>query len=189
MTTDTSDWASLKDGWRHAPPEVAALGARLDTSLRVRIWASRLWFASELFSFALLLVIIVQKFAVGERFAGGFLAAVALLCIGGWWWARRGRRVGSHGSLVDMIDTSLSRARQGLRMVYASYVVIALMFVPTFVEAQPPVLEDDRFVARLLWLTLSAGVAVGFHLVTLARRERYTALQRVYGASVSAAAR
>jgi hypothetical protein len=189
MPTDDSDWASLKAGWRNAPPEHAALGARIDTSLRLRIWASRAWFASELFSFALLVLIIVQKFAVGDAVTGGFLSGIALLCAGGWVWARRGRRVGPRDSLRDMIDTSLSRARQGLRIVYVSYVVIALMLVPAVVELELPAIEDDRFLARVVWLSLSAGVAVAFHLVAASRRDRYAELQRVYSASASAASR
>jgi hypothetical protein len=180
MTNDRGEWNALKAGWSAATPADEALGARLYGSLRWRIWVSRAWFASELVSFALLALIILQKFAVGEMFAAWWLTAIAGICVIGYAWARRARRIGAVGSVPGMIDLSLARARQGLRIVYGSYVVIAMLLVPVFREAEWPLDGDDRFVARLVWLGFSAAAAIAYHLVTLSRLQRFESLQRLY---------
>lgn len=180
MKDENGDWNSLKAGWLAETPADAALGARIYASLRWRIWASRTWFASELVSFALLVLIIVQKFAVGETFAGGWLTAIAGVCVVGYAWARRARRIGSTGSIPGMIDLSLARARQGLRIVYGSYLVIAMLLVPIFSEAEWPLDGDDRFIARMVWMGMSTAAAITYHLVTLSRIQRFEALQRMY---------
>ena len=180
MSDELAEWNSLKSDWRAATPEDAALGARLHASLTWRIWASRAWFASELVSFALLALIIVQKFAVGETFAAGWLATIAGVCVAGFAWARRARRIGATGSIPGMIDLSLARARQGLRIVYGSYVVIAMLLVPVFKEAEWPLDGDDRFIARLVWLGMSTAAAIAYHLVTLSRLRRFESLRRLY---------
>jgi hypothetical protein len=189
MTADPG-WSAMKSDWQDAGAPDPGLSSRLRTSLLWRIWAARAWFASEAVSFVLLLLIIVQNFAVGEDLRAWFLAAIASLCVAGFVWARRGRRLGNRGeSLVDLIEISLSRARTGLRIVYVSYVVIALMFVATFAEAEWPLHGDERSVARLAWLGLSAAAAVAWQLVTMSRRDRFAALQKVYCAAASAASR
>jgi hypothetical protein len=180
MSDENAEWNSLKSDWRAATPEDAALGARLHASLSWRIWASRAWFASELVSFALLALIIVQKFAVGETFVAGWLTAIAGICVAGFAWARRARRIGATGSVSGMIDLSLARARQGLRIVYGSYVVIAMLLVPALHEAEWPLDGDDRFLARLAWLGMSTAVAIAYHLVTLSRLRRFESLRSLY---------
>lgn len=180
MSLESGEWNSLKSDWRAETPADAALGATLYTSLRWRIWASRTWFASEVFSFALLLLAIVQRFAVGETFAATWLAAIAVVCVIGYAWARRARRIGASGSIPGMIDLSVARARQGLRIVYGSYVVIAMLFVPVFREAELPLDGDDRFIARLVWLGVGIAGAIAYHLVTLSRLQRFESLQRLY---------
>lgn len=180
MSDENAEWNSLKSDWRAATPEDAALGARLYASLSWRIWASRAWFASELVSFVFLALIIVQKFAVGETFIGAWLTAIAGVCVAGFAWARRARRIGATGSIPGMVDLSLARARQGLRIVYGSYVVIAMLLVPVLSEAEWPLDEDDRFLARLVWLGMSAAAAIAYHLITLSRLQRFGSLQRVY---------
>lgn len=188
--TPEPDWSAMKSDWQGGEAPDPQLASRLSASLRWRIWVARAWFASEAASYVLLLLIIVQNFAVGEDVRAWFLAAIASLCVAGFVWARRGRRLGNGGeSLVDLIELSLARARTGLRIVYASYGVIALMFVATFVEAEWPLHGDERAVARLAWLGLSAGAAVAWQLVTTSRRDRFAALQRLYCASASAASR
>jgi hypothetical protein len=131
-------------------------------------------------SFALLALIIVQKFAVGETFVAGWLTAIAGVCVAGFAWARRARRIGATGSIRGMIDLSLARARQGLRIVYGSYVVIAMLLVPVLNEAKWPLDGDDRFLARLVWLGMSTAAAVAYHLITLARLRRFESLQSLY---------
>src|SRR5688500_9767807 len=180
MKDENGEWSSLKADWRSGTPEDAALGARLRASLRWRIWASRAWFASELVSFAFLALIIVQKFAVGETFVAGWLTAIAGICVAGFAWARRARHIGASGSIPGMIDLSLGRARQGLRIVYGSYVVIAMLLVPALKEAEWPLDGDDRFLARLAWLGVSTAAAIAWHLITLSRLERFESLQRLY---------
>jgi hypothetical protein len=180
MKDETGEWNSMKADWRSASSEDAAFGARLHASLTWRIWASRAWFASELVSFALLALIIVQKFAVGETFVGGWLTAIAGVCVGGFAWARRARHVGASGSIPGMIDFSLGRARQGLRIVYGSYVVIAMLLVPVLKDAEWPLDGDDRFLARLVWLAISTAAAIAWHLITLSRLQRFESLQRLY---------
>jgi len=180
MKDESSDWSSLKAEWRAGTPEDAALGARLRASLTWRIWASRTWFVSELVSFVLLGLIIVQKFAVGETFVGGWLSALAAVCVAGFVWARRARHIGATGSVPGMIDLSLGRARQGLRIVYGSYLVIAMLLVLALREAEWPLDGDDRFLARIAWLAMSAATAIVYHLVTLSRLQRFESLQRLY---------
>jgi hypothetical protein len=180
MKDEAGEWNSLKADWRAATPEDAALGARLYASLRWRICASRTWFALELASFALLLLIIVQKFAVGEIFAAGWATAIAVVCVLGFAWARRARHLGASGTIPGMIDFSLGRARQGVRIVSASYVVIAMVLVPVFREAEWPLDGDDRFLARMAWLGVCTAVAITWHLITLSRLRRFEALQRLY---------
>jgi hypothetical protein len=180
MKDEGGEWNSLKADWRAGPPEDVALGASLHASLSWRIWASRTWFASELVSFALLSLIIVQKFAVGETFAAGWLTAIAGICVAGFAWARRARHIGASGSIPGMINLSLGRARQGLRIVYGSYLVIAMLLVPVFREAEWPLDGDDRFIARLVWLGMSTAAAIAWHLVTLSRLKRFESLQRLY---------
>ncbi|MBC8028010.1 MAG: hypothetical protein H7Y89_18615 [Steroidobacteraceae bacterium] len=180
MVNEHDEWNSLKAGWRADSPADAALGTRLHASLRWRIWASRTWFASELVSFAFLALAIVQKFAVGETFAAGWLTAIAGVCVVGYAWARRARRIGSAGSIPGMIDLSLARARQGLRIVYGSYVVIAMLLVPIFKEAEWPLDGDDRFLARMVWMGISTAAAIAYHLVTLSRLQRFESLHRMY---------
>jgi hypothetical protein len=180
MKDESGEWSSLKADWRAETPDDAVLGARLYASLSWRIWASRAWFASELVSFALLALIIVQKFAVGETFVAGWLTAIAGVCAVGFAWARRARHIGATGSIPGMIDLSLARARQGLRIVYGSYLVIAMLLIPTFAEAEWPLGGDDRFLARLVWLGMSTAAAIAWHLITLSRRQRFESLQRLY---------
>ena len=180
MKDESGEWSSLKADWRAETPDDAVLGARLYASLSWRIWASRAWFASELVSFVFLALIIVQKFAVGETFVASWLTAIAGVCAAGFAWARRARRIGAIGSIPGMIDLSLARARQGLRIVYGSYVVIAMLLVPVFKEAEWPLDGDDRFVARMVWLGVSTAAAIAYHLVTLSRLRRFESLQRMY---------
>jgi hypothetical protein len=180
MNNENAEWNSLRSDWRAATPEDAALGARLHASLAWRIWASRAWFASELVSFGFLALIIVQKFAVGETFIAGWLTAIAGVCVAGFAWARRARRIGATGSIPGMIDLSLARARQGLRIVYGSYIVIAMMLVPVLSEAEWPLDDDDRFLARLVWLGIGTAAAIAYHLVTLSRLRRFESLQSLY---------
>ncbi len=180
MKNEQGEWNALKVGWRAETSADEALGARLYSSLRWRIWASRTWFTSELVSFALLALIIVQKFAVGETFAAAWLTAIAGICVIGYVWAGRARRIGAAGSILGMIDLSLARARQGLRIVYGSYVVIAMLLVPVFKEAEWPLDGHDRFIARMVWLGFSTSAAIAYHLVTLSRLQRFESLQRLY---------
>jgi hypothetical protein len=180
MKDEIGEWNSLKADWHAGSPEEAVLGDRLYASLSWRIWASRAWFVSEVVSFALLILIIVQKFVVGETFVASWLAGLAGVCVAGYAWARRARRIGATGSIPGMIDLSLARARQGIRIVYGSYVVIAMLLVPAFMEAEWPLDGDDRFVARMVWLGMSTAAAIAYHLVTLSRLQRFEALQRAY---------
>jgi hypothetical protein len=180
MSNENAEWNSLKSDWRAETPEDAALGARLYASLSWRIWASRAWFASELVSFALVVLSIVHKFAVGETFAASWLTLALGVCVAGFAWARRARRIGATGSIPGMIELSLARARQGLRIVYGTYVVIAMMLVPALREAEWPLDGDDQFLARLVWLGMSTAVAIAYHLITLSRLRRFESLQSLY---------
>ena len=180
MGNEHDEWNSLKAGWRAETPADAALGASLYASLRWRIWASRTWFTLELLSFAWLLLVIALKFAVGETFTAAWLTAIAGVAVVAYGWARRARRIGSSGSVPGMIELSLARARQGLRLVYGNYAVIAMVLVPVFKEAEWPLDGDDRFIARMVWMGFSTAGVIAYHLVTLSRLQRFEALHRLY---------
>jgi hypothetical protein len=178
MSDDSTEWRHLKSDWQASAPADGAFWQGVRASLQRRIWLGRLWFAIESVSFLFLAFIVVINLSLSRFAAASGVALIMALCLAGAVWARRVRRVGNLDSLPGMVDLTLSRARHALRIVYASYVVIGVLFVWSIVQGPWPL--DERAMGRIVWLALSAGTAVAIQLHTSMRIRRFSELRRSF---------
>ena len=169
--TEPNDWGDLKSGWQSAPLD-PAFTARVRYSLEWRIWLSRAWFASEMLSAALLVLLTVQNLATGNLATAGFLALIGGACAAGLWWARRVHLDGNTESLRGMVVLAVSRARRAQRLVIGSYAVLLLLLAATLSR------QDEYLAAHLTWLSVSAVIAAVIHVSTWMRLRRFTAIRR-----------
>jgi hypothetical protein len=179
---DQTDWLSLKSDWQSRSPIEDLASRALRGSLLWRIWASRAWFALEVLSFLFLGFAVVQNLLFGNIAQGVGLGVVVAFCLAASIWARGARLVGSMDSINGMIELTLSRARKSLRIVYATYAVIAISLIAAAADVQGPPTEDDRFLVRLVLLAICTGATAVYHFYVRARIRRFASIQRSFGA-------
>jgi hypothetical protein len=178
MRDDEAAWLALKSDWQANVPLESVLSNRVRASLLRRIWFSRLWLAIEVVSFLFLGLVIAQHFALRQFGAGTTLALITGFCVVASLWVRRARLVGNMESLKGMVDFTLSRAKRLLRIVYGSYAVMAMLLAMVFAGGVST--QDDRFLARVIWLGISLAVCVAIHIRTHVRIRRFESIRGTY---------
>jgi len=175
---DPGEWRDLEAGWQSAPLD-PAFAAKVSFSLEWRFWLSRAWFASEMLSSLLLIVIIVQNLMAGRFAEAGGLVLIGGVCLAGFLWARRVRIDGDKDSLLGMVELAMERSRRTLRLVLGSYAVLLLLLMGTLARA------DEFLAGHLAWLALSTAVAAVIHVLARLRLRRFAAIRRALSGSNS----
>lgn len=177
MKDEDPHWQALKADWQASGPAEEALAGMVRGSLVWRIWASRVWFGLEVLSFLWLGLVVIAHIFAGQLASAAEVAVITGICLAAVVWARSARVMGGMGSLADMVELTLSRARKSLRLVYLTYVVVAALFVRTLIQAGASVLDDDLSLFRLGWLTFGGVAAVVYHFYLGARMRRFDSLR------------
>lgn len=125
VENEHQEWTSMKANWQSTTVAEFMMTQQLRLGLRMRMVASWMWLAIEAAGFLLISVLGITQVAMGEVAIGSLYIVLALICSGASWWARRAPLRGASGSLMELVELSLQRARRGVRMAWANYFMTA----------------------------------------------------------------
>ena len=186
MTNPQREWAALKSEWQSLDVGQEETARRLRGNLRLRIWGSRLWLAIEIGALMLLTVLIVAKAVQGHAVAAVSLGVIVAICTAAGVWARRSQARATMQSLPQMIDSSIARARTGVRIAAATYFVLIVLLVYTLVTFYVPVQGAPGY-QDVTWLVVTfvkivviGAITLVFHGFKRRHIHRFTELKRVY---------
>jgi hypothetical protein len=184
------EWADMKTGWKATSLAETFMTEKLRWGLRLRMIGSWLWIGVEVASLIMLAVI-----ATIEMFRGNFIVAAAILVLGiaaggASLWARRSPLRLTSGSLLELIELTIHRARRSERFAWAQYftsaataVFLIAMYVATVNGAMTPYGDGGRLIASLVICVLYAmGVGV-YHWVARRRGRRFRELRGSFAAT------
>ena len=109
------EWADMKTGWKSTSIAEAFMTEKLRWSLRLRMLGSWLWLGLEVVSMLMIGVIAVFEFMRGNVVAAVALTVFDLVAAGASIWARRSPLRRATGSLMELIDLTILRARRSER--------------------------------------------------------------------------
>ena len=119
----------MKTHWQSTSVAEIMMTQQLRWGLRLRMLGSWLYLGLEVAGFVLIAVLGVIQVAMGQVAAGAMFIGLVLVCAGASLWARRASLRGASGSLTELVDLSLRRARRGVRMAWANYFMTAASVV------------------------------------------------------------
>jgi hypothetical protein len=109
---------------------------------------------------------------------------LVVICAGASVWARRATLRGASGSLTDLVDLALRRARRGVRMAWANYFMTAvtaaviLVLFSSDIGAADAAHRDGARVAFAMVSLASYALGVGlYHAYARRRVRRFTTMR------------
>jgi len=171
------EWANMKMGWQSTSIAETFMTEKLRWSLRLRMVGSWLWLGGEILGGVLLVVLAVIQVMMGNIIAAIALTVLNVVAAGASVWARRSPLRAAKGSLIELIDVTIQRARRSERFAWAQYLTTAACVVyvlaALFGIAGPPETHQDyeRAGVALAIFGLYA-VGVGFYHWYARRRAR-----------------
>ena len=193
MTPDNQDdeeWKDMKTRWQSTSVGEMLMTQQLRWSLRLRMIGSWVWLGLEIASFILLAVLAVIQVAMGQAAVAAALTALNLAAIGATLWARRSPLRGATGSLMELIDLTIQRARRSERFAWAQYFTVAaciayvmVMYFSDVGDALGAYHDAARAsVAGSIFVLYAVGVAF-YHRYARKRIRRFLELRRSFGAT------
>jgi len=157
---------------------------KLRWGLRLRMLGSWFYLALEVAGLLLVCALGVVQLAMGERAPGLLFVALALVGVAASWWARRVSLRGATGSLPELIELSLRRARRGVRMAWANYFMtlataatILTLYLSSFGDRGAAYHDGARVSVAMAMLVIYAiGIGV-YHAYSRRRVRRFTGLR------------
>ena len=175
---ENEEWESMKKNWRSTSVSEIMMTQQLRWGLRLRMFGSWLYLGLEVLGIALVFLLGAIQVAMGQGGAGMAFIAVALVCLGASLLARRASLRGASGSLVELVELSLRRARRGVRMAWANYFMIAAqvvcvlaLYMSDIGDPDAAYHDDGRVVAAML-IAAAYSVVVGIYHAYVRRRVR-----------------
>lgn len=177
-SNEHEDWKDMKASWQSTSVAEFMMTQRLRMGLRLRMVGSWLWLGLEVVALLLVTVLGGVQLAMGQLAVGSAYVALAMVGVGASWWARRAPLRGASGSLSELVDLSLRRARRGVRMAWANYFMTAVSVIWVlalyFSNAGDPdaAYHDGARVGAALALFAVYAVSVGVYHGYARRRVR-----------------
>ena len=106
------EWADMKTGWKSTSIAETFMTEKLRWSLRLRMVGSWLWLGLEVVSMIMVAVIAVFEYMRGNVAAAVAMTVFDIVAAGASIWARRSRLRRATGSLMELIDLTIQRARR-----------------------------------------------------------------------------
>ena len=127
MSTDNHDkeWADMKTNWQSTSIAETFMTEKLRWSLRLRMIGSWIWLGLEVASFIMLAVLAAIQVAMGQYGVAAALTLLNVVAISASVWARRSPLRSARGSLMELIDLTIQRARRSERFAWAQYITTA----------------------------------------------------------------
>jgi len=181
---NSDEWADMKTGWRATSTAETFMTEKLRFSLRLRMIGSWTWLALEIASGVLLLVLAGVQLAMGQVGIAVALTALNLTAAGASFWARRSPLRSAKGSLLELIDLTIHRARRSERFAWAQYLTVAAcmtyVMAMYFSSAGDPLAAyhdaGRATVALIIFAVYAVGVAI-YHRYARTRGRRFAALR------------
>jgi hypothetical protein len=185
MTTERhEEWADMKSNWQATSIAESFMTEKLRWSLRLRMIGSWAWLCLELAGFILLVALAAIQAAMGHVGVAVGLSVLNLVALGASIWARRSPLRSASGSLAELVELTIQRARRSERFAWAQYVtaaaVIAYVAAMYFSEVGDPLAayhDAGRATAAVLMVGMYV-IGVGFYHRYVRRRARRFAEMR-----------
>ena len=178
------EWADMKTNWQSTSATDALLTEKLRWGLRLRMIGSWAWLGLEVVSALLLLMLAAIQVKMGQLGVAAALTALTLAAVGASWWARRSPLRGAKGSLMDLIDLTIHRARRSERFAWAQYLTVAAcmayviaMYFSEVGDRQAAYHDAGRVVAAMITFAIYAVGVVFYHRYARRRARRFTELR------------
>ncbi len=186
MSNDNDqEWTDMKANWQKTAVSEKWMTEKLRASLRLRRIGSWAWLVLEIGGFALLTALAGVQLAMGETANAIAITLLNVCAAGASIWARRSPLRSAQGSLVELIDITIQRARRSVRFAWAQYfttaAVAAYVLVMFFADIGSSVAaynDADRVTAALVILLLYLAGVGFFHHRALGRARRFTEMRR-----------
>lgn len=183
------EWQAMKIQWKSTSVAEMLMTQQLRWGLRLRMLGSWVWLGTEIAALLLITVLGIIQVAMGQAAVGSLYIVLALVGVGASWWARRASLRGASGSLLELVDLSLRRAKRGIRMAWANYFMTAASIVWVLVlyssgigDPQAAYHDGARVgVAMALFAVYAVGVGI-YHAYARRRVRRFMALRGQFAA-------
>ena len=191
MSTDNHDkeWADMKTNWQSTSIAETFMTEKLRWSLRLRMIGSWVWLGLEVASFIMLAVLAAIQVAMGQYGVAAALTLLNVVAISASVWARRSPLRSARGSLMELIDLTIQRARRSERFAWAQYLTTAAcmayviaMYFSGVGDSLAAYHDAGRATTALVIFTLYAmGVGL-YHRYVRLRARRFLELRRKFEA-------
>jgi len=176
----------MKSQWQSGSIAENFMTEKLRWSLRLRMLGSWLWLGVEILAGILLVVLAVVQVAMGNMVAAIAVTLLNVFAVSASVWARRSPLRSARGSLMELIDLSIQRARRSERFAWAQYLTTAACVVYVLIAYQtgfagPETYHDEERagVALTIFALYAAGVGV-YHWYARRRGQRFVELRRSF---------
>jgi hypothetical protein len=178
------EWKAMKTRWQSTSVAEILMTQQLRWGLRLRMLGSWTWLSLEILGFLLVGALGIVQLAMGRTVLGLVFIGLVLVCAGASVWARRATLRGASGSLAELVDLALRRARRGVRMAWANYFMTAVtaasilaLFASDIGPADAAHHDEGRVAFAMVTLALYAlGVGV-YHVYARRRVRRFAAMR------------
>ena len=167
----------MKSQWQSSVAETF-MTEKLRWSLRLRMIGSWVWLGLEIAGFSLLAALAAIQVAMGQYGVAAALVVLNIAAISASLWARRSPLRSAKGSLMELIDLTIQRARRGERFAWAQYFTTAAcmayviaMYFSGVGDSLAAYHDPDRATVALI-IFAAYGVSVGFYHFYARRRAR-----------------
>jgi hypothetical protein len=175
---NNEEWKEMKTQWQSSSMAETFMTEKLRWSLRLRMVGSWAWLGLEVAAGILLLVLAAVQVAMGQIGVAIALTVVNAAAAGASFWARRSPLRSAKGSLMELIDLTIQRARRSERFAWAQYFTTAacvayviVMYFAGIGDAQAAYHDAGRVALALTFFAIYA-VGVGFYHHYARRRAR-----------------
>ena len=184
------EWNDMKTQWKSTSVAEVMATEKLRWSLRVRMVGSWLFLGLEIAGCLLLLVLAGVQLAMGHAGVATALTALNLAAVGATVWARRSPLRSANGSLIELIDLAIQRARRSERFAWAQYFTTAACIVYVaamyFLEIGDPAAAYHDAARAGAALAIFGAYAIGvafYHRYARRRARRFAEMRRSFAAS------
>jgi len=178
------EWADMKTNWQSTSVTEAFMTEKLRWGLRLRMIGSWAWLGLEIASAVLLLVLAGLQVAMGQLGVAAALTALTLTAVAASWWARRSPLRRAKGSLVELIELTIHRARRSERFAWAQYLTVAAcmayviaMYYSDVGDPQAAYHDAGRVVVAMIMFAVYAVGVVFYHWYARRRARRFAELR------------
>lgn len=180
----------MKTNWQATSITASFMTEKLRWSLRLRMIGSWAWLTLEVAAGILLLALAAIQASMGQIAVAVALTVLNLAAAGASFWARRSPLRSAKGSLMELIDLTIQRARRSERFAWAQYFTVAACVAYVIVlyfsgvgDAQAAYHDAGRAaVALAVFAVYAVGVGL-YHRYARRRAHRFLELQRRFASN------